>query len=151
MTPVDDAWQEPNWLRWTHPVECPAEKTFDDLDGFKQILLKKKDQFARALTEKVMIYALGRGMEYTDEVAIESMAERDGEEWLQDARVDFVRNYEQSFPEQIESNSSLRTKEPLKMANIIWTKLVDESSSRAERRSHLFGIAAAGRDGPHVN
>ena len=39
---------------------------FDDLVGFKKILMGKKDQFARCLTEKMLTYATGRTLEATD-------------------------------------------------------------------------------------
>ena len=37
----------------------------------KALLKNRKDDFARCFTEKLMTYALGRGLEYTDEPAIE--------------------------------------------------------------------------------
>ena len=39
---------------------------FDGLVGFKKILMQKKDQFARCLTEKMLTYATGRTLEATD-------------------------------------------------------------------------------------
>ncbi|MXZ09259.1 MAG: DUF1592 domain-containing protein [Gemmatimonadetes bacterium] len=39
---------------------------FDNLVGFKKILMQKKDQFARCLTEKMLTYATGRTLEATD-------------------------------------------------------------------------------------
>ncbi len=39
---------------------------FDDLVDFKKILMQKKDQFARCLTEKMLTYATGRTLEATD-------------------------------------------------------------------------------------
>lgn len=38
---------------------------------FKAMISQQKQQFARCLTEKLMIYALGRGLEYYDRPAIE--------------------------------------------------------------------------------
>ena len=35
-------------------------------EDFKSVMSRKKDQFARCLTEKLLIYALGRGLEYYD-------------------------------------------------------------------------------------
>ncbi len=37
----------------------PDGRQFRDIDEFKQLLLKDKDQLARALTEKLLTYATG--------------------------------------------------------------------------------------------
>ena len=42
--------------------------------SLRQALLKKPDMFARVLTEKLMTYALGRGIEYYDEPTIRGIA-----------------------------------------------------------------------------
>jgi hypothetical protein len=42
--------------------------------SLRQALLKKPDMFVRVLTEKLMTYALGRGVEYYDEPTIRSIA-----------------------------------------------------------------------------
>ncbi len=51
-----------------HPVnasgELPDGRRFSGLSGLRQILRERKDDFAKCLTEKMFIYALGRGIEY---------------------------------------------------------------------------------------
>ena len=42
--------------------------------SLRQALLKKPEMFARVITEKLMTYALGRGMEYFDEPTIRGIA-----------------------------------------------------------------------------
>ena len=42
--------------------------------SLRKALLKKPEMFARVITEKLMTYALGRGMEYFDEPTIRSIA-----------------------------------------------------------------------------
>ena len=42
--------------------ELPDGTKFQGATGLRTILLARKDQFARCLTEKVLIYALGRGL-----------------------------------------------------------------------------------------
>ena len=37
----------------------PDGRKFENIDEFKQLLLKDKDQLARALTEKLLTYATG--------------------------------------------------------------------------------------------
>lgn len=41
-------------------------KSFDGLADFKKILLADKNEFAHALTEKLLVYATGRGMGFSD-------------------------------------------------------------------------------------
>ena len=48
----------------------PELKSLADL---KSLLRTEKDQFTRCLTEKMLIYALGRGLEYYDERAIDQI------------------------------------------------------------------------------
>jgi hypothetical protein len=49
-------------------------ESFDGPDEFKELLLTtKKDEFARCLTEKMLTYALGRGLEYYDKCAVQEI------------------------------------------------------------------------------
>ncbi len=43
---------------------------FQDVVGFRKALLSHPRQFARTVTEKLLTYALGRGVEYTDAPAV---------------------------------------------------------------------------------
>ena len=49
----------------------PDGKTFQGPGELKGILLEKRELFARCLTEKMLTYALGRGLEYYDNPAID--------------------------------------------------------------------------------
>jgi mono/diheme cytochrome c family protein len=49
----------------------PDGKTFKGPAELKSILLEKKDLFARCLAEKMLIYALGRGLEPTDKQTLD--------------------------------------------------------------------------------
>jgi hypothetical protein len=52
-------------------------ESFNGPDGLKQILLKqKRDEFIRCLAEKVLTYALGRGLEYYDKCALDEITKR---------------------------------------------------------------------------
>ncbi len=57
------------------PIETagnlPDGTGFAGPSDFKQILRDRKDQFTRCLVEKLMIYGLGRGLEYYDRPVIE--------------------------------------------------------------------------------
>jgi hypothetical protein len=44
----------------------PDKTTFSDPAEFRQVLLGHRDQYVRTLTEKLLTYALGRGVEYYD-------------------------------------------------------------------------------------
>ena len=53
--------------------KLPNGKTFDGPEGLKQILLSDKSAFAKCLAEKLLTYALGRGLEDYDQPAIQSI------------------------------------------------------------------------------
>ncbi len=44
----------------------PDGATVDGLKGLRSLLMSRPEQFARTVTEKLMSYALGRGLEYND-------------------------------------------------------------------------------------
>lgn len=51
----------------------PNGTRFDNLAGFREGLLRDPEVFVGALVEKMMIYALGRGLEYYDMPAVRSV------------------------------------------------------------------------------
>jgi hypothetical protein len=51
--------------------ELPDGKKFDGPGGLKMILKEKKELFARSLAEKILTYALGRGLEFYDKCAVD--------------------------------------------------------------------------------
>ena len=51
----------------------PDGRTFQGPDELKQILLEKKREFARCLSEKLLTFALGRGLEYYDRRAVDKI------------------------------------------------------------------------------
>jgi hypothetical protein len=55
----------------------PSGKVFHGPAELRTILLSQKGQFLRAFTEKLMTYALGRGVEATDGVTIEKALKRE--------------------------------------------------------------------------
>ncbi len=57
----------------------PNGGKFKNIDEFKQLLLKDKDQLARALTEKLLTYATGAAPEATDKAEIEAIVKKDRE------------------------------------------------------------------------
>ena len=60
--PVDASGELPDGTKFTGPVEL------------KQLLLERRDEFTRNLTERMFSYALGRGVEQTDWLAIRQIA-----------------------------------------------------------------------------
>ncbi len=60
-----------------YPVDAggamPDGTRFDGVDGLRAALLAKSDLFVATLTEKLMIYALGRGMAPTDMPAVRTI------------------------------------------------------------------------------
>lgn len=62
------------------PIEATAElpdgRSFSGIAGLRSILVAHKDQFARAFTEQLLTYALGRGMTATDQPTIRAIASK---------------------------------------------------------------------------
>ena len=54
-------------------AELPDGTPFDGIADLKQILKDRKQHFARCLTEKMLIYALGRGLEYYDRPTVDQI------------------------------------------------------------------------------
>jgi mono/diheme cytochrome c family protein len=54
----------------------PDGAKFDGPAELKKVLIGKADQFRRSLCEKVLTYALGRGLEYTDKCTVDEIAAR---------------------------------------------------------------------------
>jgi len=53
--------------------ETPDGKPFRDIDDYKKILLADKDQLARSLTQKLMIYATGADIQFADREVVEQI------------------------------------------------------------------------------
>jgi hypothetical protein len=51
----------------------PDGERFENIDQFKQLLLRDKPQLARALTTKLMTYATGRAPQPSDREAVEAI------------------------------------------------------------------------------
>jgi mono/diheme cytochrome c family protein len=68
--------------RWTDgkfPIDpsgvLPDGKSFKGPAELKKILLDKKELFARCLAEKMLVYALGRGLEHYDKPAVDTLTD----------------------------------------------------------------------------
>ena len=48
-------------------------KSFRDIDDYKQILLADKDQLARSLAEKLLVYSTGAELQFADREAVEQL------------------------------------------------------------------------------
>jgi mono/diheme cytochrome c family protein len=62
----------------------PSGQTFQGPDDLKKVLQGKAEQFRRCLTEKLLTYALGRGLEQFDRCAVDQISqavEADGNRW----------------------------------------------------------------------
>ena len=55
-------------------ARMPDGAEFDGLGGLQKILLDHKDEFAHAFTERLLTYALGRGLEYYDQPTVRAIA-----------------------------------------------------------------------------
>jgi hypothetical protein len=52
----------------------PDGSRFQGLSGLRQLLLDRREQFVETVIEKLLGYALGRGVEYYDQPAVRSIA-----------------------------------------------------------------------------
>jgi hypothetical protein len=56
----------------------PGGAAFEGTAGLRQALLTRPDLFVNTLTEKLLTYALGRGLEYYDAAAVRSIRREAG-------------------------------------------------------------------------
>ena len=56
-----------------HGGETPDGREFKDIDDYKKILLEDKDQLARSLTQKLLIYATGADIQFADREVVEQI------------------------------------------------------------------------------
>ncbi len=55
--------------------ELSGGKKFSDVDSFKQLLLAEPDRFARGLTEKLLVYATGHRLEFSDREPVSAIVD----------------------------------------------------------------------------
>jgi hypothetical protein len=56
--------------------ELPTGQTFDGPHELRRLLLERRDDFRRCISEKMLTFALGRGLEYYDACAVERIVNR---------------------------------------------------------------------------
>jgi hypothetical protein len=56
--------------------ELPDGRPFRDVDELKKLLLEDKDQIARCVTEKLLIYSTGKGLTFSDRAAVKEIVAR---------------------------------------------------------------------------
>jgi mono/diheme cytochrome c family protein len=80
--------------------ELPDGTTFEGPEGLKAVILSKPDAFARAITDKLLTYALGRGLERFDKPVIDGIVNQAGTEEYRFSSI--VLGIVQSMPFQME-------------------------------------------------
>jgi hypothetical protein len=55
-------------------ASLPDGTTFEGIAGLRNLLMQHKDDYIRTLTEKLLAYSIGRGIEYYDLPAIRKIA-----------------------------------------------------------------------------
>ncbi|MFT4557021.1 MAG: hypothetical protein ACI92S_002378, partial [Planctomycetaceae bacterium] len=55
--------------------ELPDGRSFTGVEELKQIMLEEEDKFLNCLSEKLLVYALGRGLGYADRATVEELSE----------------------------------------------------------------------------
>ncbi|QDU94454.1 DUF1592 domain-containing protein [Lignipirellula cremea] len=53
--------------------ELPSGRRFENLNGFKTALLEERDRFAKAFSQKMLTYALGRSVGYVDHRTVDQL------------------------------------------------------------------------------
>jgi hypothetical protein len=53
--------------------QTPDGRPFNDIDDYKKLLLEDKDQFARNLTQKMIVYATGADIQFADREVVEQI------------------------------------------------------------------------------
>jgi mono/diheme cytochrome c family protein len=53
--------------------ELPDGRKFQDIDELKALLLTNQDQLARCVAEKLLVYATGRGLRFSDRAAVDAI------------------------------------------------------------------------------
>ncbi len=53
--------------------ETPDGRKFENIDDYKKLLLADKDQLARNLTQKLLIYSTGADMQFADREVVEQI------------------------------------------------------------------------------
>ena len=66
------------------PVPLPDGTAFNGPAGLRDVLMKKQDMFVETFTERLLTYALGRGVEEYDHAALRKIAREaaaDNQKW----------------------------------------------------------------------
>ena len=58
-----------------HPQRAVGEAHVKTLEEYKAGLMKQKDKFARAFSVKMLTYALGRPIDYTDRKVVDALTD----------------------------------------------------------------------------
>jgi hypothetical protein len=56
--------------------ELPDGRTFADIDEFKRLLLERQDQVTRNVTQNLLVYATGAGLQFADRAPVEKIVQR---------------------------------------------------------------------------
>jgi len=86
--------------------EMPSGEKFNGFVELKRILQRRRNQFVRNMTEQMMIYALGRELDYYDDGEIQRITsdlERNGFKFSR-----MVMGIVESYPFQYRRNSDAR-------------------------------------------
>ena len=58
---------------------APGGEAFDDIHGFRKILLAQQEQLARNVARRMLVYATGAGIQFADRPVLEALLERSRE------------------------------------------------------------------------
>jgi hypothetical protein len=92
-------------------AELPGGQKFDGAAELKKLLLERKDEFARTLTEKMLAYALGRGVENGDWFAVRQIANSVAKDGYRAQRLilEIVRSYPFNYRRPLDTPKTAST------------------------------------------
>ena len=84
--------------------ELPGGQKFAGAAELKKLLLDRKDEFTRTLTEKMLAYALGRGIENGDWLSVQNISKAVAQDGYKAQRLilEIVRSYPFNYRRPVE-------------------------------------------------
>ena len=96
------------------PASCPAARNSSGPAGLKKLLVSNyRDQFDATVTEKLLTYALGRGLEYYDKPAVRSIMRQAARDNYRMSAADHRHRQEHAVSNEEDSGTMIITKKSL--------------------------------------
>ena len=95
----------------TPPANCPDGTTFAGRRGLKKVLASShRDEFVDTVIEKLLTYALGRGLEYYDKPAVRSIMREAARDDYRMSALDYRHRQQHTISDEEDSGPMIITK-----------------------------------------